>query len=34
MVAAIDLENIRDTLVEAGMSEADVLDSVRWARRP
>ena len=34
MVNAIDLEKIRESLAEAGMSETDVLDAVRWARRP
>ena len=34
MVNFIDLEKIRDSLAEAGMSETDVLDAVRWARRP
>ena len=30
---AIDLERIRGTLAEAGLTEADVQDAVRWARR-
>jgi hypothetical protein len=34
MVSAIDLEKIRDSLADAGLSESDVLDAVRWARRP
>lgn len=33
MVPAIELEKIRDTLSEAGLTEDDVLDAVRWARR-
>jgi hypothetical protein len=31
---AVHVERIRDTLAEAGLTEADVRDAVRWARRP
>ena len=33
MVPAVDLEKVRDALSETGLSEADVLEAVRWARR-
>ena len=34
VVPAVDLEKVRDTLAQAGLSEQDVVDAIRWARRP
>jgi hypothetical protein len=34
VIPAVDLERVREALVEAGVREDEVVNAVAWARRP